>query len=158
MADAPVVQSSPPQISRKIKSMNSTRDACTAQPLGGHGHTAPRDGDLDSTLQHSHTSKICMASLRPWDVSKEHILLSEINAVTATMRRNSRWASRANRRYTREDVLADTIGLRRTGHSSSASLGKVERQEFDLLAGFEDLRRVVREAQGTSPTPPATVL
>jgi hypothetical protein len=85
---------------------------------------------------------------RPWDVSKQHILLSEINAVTASMRRNSRWASRSNRKFPRDDAVSDSIGLRRPGHSASSSFTNVERQEYDLLAGFENLRQIVRETPG----------
>ena len=82
------------------------------------------------------------------DVSLEHIIHSETMAVMAAMRRNSRWATRTVRRTVHDDMLADTMGLRRTGQSVSNSHKRLERQESDLLGGFEDLNRIIRDTEG----------
>lgn len=81
-------------------------------------------------------------------ISMEHIIHSEILAVTSAMRRNYRWASRAARHLPRDDALADTMGLRRSGYSNSTSDRKLEKQESDLWASFEILKRKVRDTEG----------
>ncbi|KAI6116902.1 hypothetical protein EDD16DRAFT_1693169 [Pisolithus croceorrhizus] len=68
-------------------------------------------------------------------IEKKHVLLSEILAVTSTMRKNSRWAAAAHTLIARDSALAKDLGLRR------GSLA----QEADLMGGFQELKRAIRD-------------
>ena len=81
-------------------------------------------------------------------VSLEHVVLSEIFAVTAAMRKNSRWASRSVWRSARDDALASSMGLRRAGTQSSSSVNLTERKEADLMLAFQDLKKDIYETSG----------
>lgn len=80
-------------------------------------------------------------------IAQEHVLLSEILAVTSVMRKNSRWASAAHTLHARDSALARDLGLRRAipGDNNQRSS-----PEADLMAGFQDLKRTVRGAEGWS--------
>lgn len=80
-------------------------------------------------------------------VSPKHIIYSEALAVTAVMRKNARWASSSQTYNTRDSVLASSLGLRRTGpvRLNSEQRGN---SEDDLMLGFEELKRELRNVQG----------
>lgn len=64
------------------------------------------------------------------------------------MRKNSRWASSAQTPlYARDDALAASLGLRRVAGSSD-TLNNGARHEVQLMAGFLELKREVRESNG----------
>jgi brefeldin A-resistance guanine nucleotide exchange factor 1 len=81
-------------------------------------------------------------------IAMEHIVHSEILAVTSAMRRNYRWASFVGKRPAGDDALANTMGLRRTGNFKAPGEHKRERQEAELWASFEALKRKVRDCEG----------
>jgi golgi-specific brefeldin A-resistance guanine nucleotide exchange factor 1 len=81
-------------------------------------------------------------------IAIEHIIHSEILAVTSAMRRNYRWASFAGKRPVRDDALANTLGLRRTLNYKITNENKRERQEAELWASLESLKRKVRDTNG----------
>lgn len=81
-------------------------------------------------------------------IGHKHVLLSEILAVTSTMRKNSRWAAAAHSLVGRDSALAKDLGLRR----GSAAIG-IQRpgrlsQEADLMGGFQELKRTIRDVEG----------
>lgn len=80
-------------------------------------------------------------------VSPKHIIYSEALAVTAVMRKNARWASSSQTYNTRDSVLASSLGLRKSSsvRSSSEQRGS---SEDDLMLGFEELKRELRNVQG----------
>lgn len=90
-----------------------------------------------------------MASRSVCGVSMKHILLSEILAVTTVMRKNSRWASSAHSFTTRDSALASSLGLRRTRQTSNVYPEERASTEQDLMIGFQDLRRLVKDVEGT---------
>ncbi|KIM57067.1 hypothetical protein SCLCIDRAFT_1219736 [Scleroderma citrinum Foug A] len=80
-------------------------------------------------------------------IGHKHVLLSEILAVTSTMRKNSRWAAAAHSLVGRDSALAKDLGLRR----GSAAIG-IQRpgrlsQEADLMGGFQELKRTIRDVE-----------
>lgn len=79
-------------------------------------------------------------------VSPRHLLEYEILSVTSSMRKNSRWASSARLRSARDTSLASSMGLRRVNVSDSVGKGH-EREDVDLMVGFEELKREVRDAE-----------
>ncbi|KZS99157.1 Sec7-domain-containing protein [Sistotremastrum niveocremeum HHB9708] len=79
-------------------------------------------------------------------VSLDHVVHSEILAVTSAMRKNSRWASRSVWRSARDDALASSMGLRRVGSQSSLAVNTTEKRETELMCAFQDLRRDIRDA------------
>jgi brefeldin A-resistance guanine nucleotide exchange factor 1 len=84
-------------------------------------------------------------------VSARHVLLSEISAVTSTMRKNSRWATSNTAFSDRDSALAESFGLRVSGPSSSVhGLRRVSR-ERELMAGFNALKRTVNDVNGVFP-------
>ena len=80
-------------------------------------------------------------------VLPKHLIEHEILSVTSSMRKNSRWASSARLRSARDTALASRMGLRRTNVSDSTGKGH-EREDVDLMAGFEQLKRDVRDVEG----------
>jgi brefeldin A-resistance guanine nucleotide exchange factor 1 len=82
-------------------------------------------------------------------VSHRHVLFSEILSVTSAMRKNSRWASSTHFLNPRDSALGSNLGLRISSPSySSQSAGRVS-QEADLMAGFQEIKRAVRDVEGT---------
>lgn len=76
-------------------------------------------------------------------VSKKHVLLSEILAVTSVMRKNSRWASGAHTLTARDSALARDLGLRRSTPSTDIQKNGRLSQEADLMGGFQQLKRTI---------------
>ena len=78
-------------------------------------------------------------------VSKRHVICSEILSVTSVMRKNSRWSSGAQThlQVTKDDNLAASLGLRRSGSNADSSNG-VARREVQLMLGFLELDREVK--------------
>ena len=82
----------------------------------------------------------------PLTVSKKRVICAEILAVITRMRRNSRWAG--SQAYSvRDNALATSLGLRRSEFAVDAQRNGVKR-EVDLMTGFLDLERDVRDAEG----------
>jgi golgi-specific brefeldin A-resistance guanine nucleotide exchange factor 1 len=65
------------------------------------------------------------------------------------MRKNSRWASTTHFMNQRDSALGSNMGLRISSPSSGA-LQPVERgtRALDLMAGFQDLKRMIRDIDG----------
>lgn len=82
------------------------------------------------------------------EVSLKHILLSEILSVTSVMRKNSRWASSLHTFSARDSALASSLGLRRGRQDSSHFMAERGSTEQDLMGGFQELRRLVKEVDG----------
>jgi brefeldin A-resistance guanine nucleotide exchange factor 1 len=86
-----------------------------------------------------------MASSRR-TVSQKHVLYSEILSVTSAMRKNSRWASATHFVNTKDSsALGSNLGLRVSNSSQGAR--RISR-EADLMLGFEELKRAVRDIEG----------
>jgi brefeldin A-resistance guanine nucleotide exchange factor 1 len=81
-------------------------------------------------------------------VSKKHVLLSEILAVTSVMRKNSRWASGAHTLTARDSALARDLGLRRSTPSTDIQKNGRLSQEADLMGGFQQLKRTIWDVDG----------
>ncbi|KAF8577240.1 Sec7-domain-containing protein [Ramaria rubella] len=90
-------------------------------------------------------------------VSPKHLIEHEILSVTSSMRKNSRWASPARLRSARDTALASSMGLRRANISDSTGKGH-EREDVDLMAGFEELKREVRDAENVTKFPLTVLL
>ena len=118
------------------------------QELIVHVHILASTSTLAAVLR-QHTPRMASLSPRiPLSVSKKHIICSEILSVTSAMRKNSRWASSAQTPlYARDDALAASLGLRRVAGSSD-TLNNGARHEVQLMAGFLELKREVRESNG----------
>lgn len=84
-------------------------------------------------------------------VPSSHLVFHEIIAVTTAMRRNSRWAS-IQPGLSRGTGLASSMGLRApaAGAESSNQAGQ-NKHEAALMLGFDDLKRVVQDNEGTLP-------
>ena len=82
------------------------------------------------------------------EVSLKHVLLSEILSVTSAMRKNSRWASSLHTFSARDSALASSLGLRRNRQISSQYMSERGSSEQDLMGGFQELRRLVKEVDG----------
>ena len=98
------------------------------------------------------TDKMATTSRVPIAVSRKHLVYSEILRVTSTMRKNSRWASSTQWYTARDSALASSLGLRRTG-SSIGQENEGEKREADLMIGFLELKREVREIPSERTTP-----
>lgn len=79
-------------------------------------------------------------------VSPKHLIENEILSVTSSMRKNSRWASSARLRSARDTALASSMGLRRANVSDAIGHGH-DREDVDLMAGFEELKRKIRDVE-----------
>ncbi|KAF8522156.1 hypothetical protein BU17DRAFT_45284 [Hysterangium stoloniferum] len=77
-------------------------------------------------------------------VSPKHLVEHEILSVISAMRKNSRWAS-SRLRSARDTALASNMGLRRT-NVSDTGIGR-NREDVDLMSGFEELKREMRDAE-----------
>ncbi|KAF8894409.1 Sec7-like domain is implicated in guanine nucleotide exchange function [Infundibulicybe gibba] len=83
-------------------------------------------------------------------VSLTHVLYSEILSVTSTMRKNSRWASSTHIMTTKDPAaLGSNLGLRISTPSQKFPAESTNK-EVDLMAGFFDLKRAVRDVQDIS--------
>ncbi|OBZ75659.1 hypothetical protein A0H81_04473 [Grifola frondosa] len=97
----------------------------------------------------------------PWPsnaVSIKHILLSEILSVTSIMRKNSRWATSTHAFTTRDSTLASSLGLRRTIHQPGPNQPEHGSTEQELMTGFQDLKRLVKDLEGIHSLPLTTLL
>lgn len=81
-------------------------------------------------------------------VSVKHVVLSEILAVTSVMRKNSRWALSTRSYSTRDSALASSLGLRRVRQDSSNQSTSRGSTEQELMAGFQDLKRLLKDVEG----------
>ncbi|KAF8184945.1 Sec7-domain-containing protein [Mycena galopus ATCC 62051] len=88
-------------------------------------------------------------------VSQKHVLYSEILSVTSAMRKNSRWASATHFMNARGSALGSNLGLRVSNSSQAAR--RVSR-EADLMLGFEELKRAVRDIEDIMTVPLLTLL
>lgn len=77
--------------------------------------------------------------------SKKHVLNGEILAVTMSMRKNSRWASSTHFVNARDSALASNLGLR---ISSPSYTSQPSARGADLMANFQELKRLVRDMDG----------
>ena len=73
-----------------------------------------------------------------------HLVQAEIMAVTSAMRKNARWSNSSSYLYFRKNALADNMGLRRGSYEKPAT----ENREADLMGGFDELKREIRQNQG----------
>ena len=83
-------------------------------------------------------------------VPATHVVYSEILSVTSAMRKNARWATpTAYYPSHGRASLATSMGLR-TGTQAGATVNTRvhSRREFDLMLGFEDLKRDIRGTSG----------
>lgn len=69
--------------------------------------------------------------------------------MTSAMRKNSRWSSGAQThlQVAKDDNLAASLGLRRTGSNADAPNGAA-RREVQLMLGFLELNREVKDSDG----------
>ncbi|KAL1944754.1 hypothetical protein VTO73DRAFT_3184 [Trametes versicolor] len=93
-----------------------------------------------------------------FSVSAKHILLSEILSVTSVMRKNARWALSTPSVTSRDSTLASSLGLRvnRTAINAYASGRGSTGQE--LMAGFQDLKHLVKDIEDIHSLPLSTLL
>ncbi|KAH9931014.1 Sec7-domain-containing protein [Fomitopsis serialis] len=91
-------------------------------------------------------------------VSTKHVVLSEILAVTSVMRKNSRWALSTRSFTTRESALASSLGLRRVRQDSASQSTKRGGTEQELMAGFQDLKRLLKDVEDVAGLPLSTIL
>ncbi|TFK42763.1 Sec7-like domain is implicated in guanine nucleotide exchange function [Crucibulum laeve] len=82
-------------------------------------------------------------------LSLKNVLYSEILSVTSTMRKNSRWASSTLYMGSVRDptALGSNLGLRISSPSYNTRLSGRGSKEADLMAGFLDLKRSVKEME-----------
>ncbi|EKM55633.1 uncharacterized protein PHACADRAFT_121344 [Phanerochaete carnosa HHB-10118-sp] len=92
-------------------------------------------------------------------VSLKHILSSEILSVTSVMRKNSRWAMSTHPfSSTGDSTLASSLGLRRTRPYQSPFISEHGSSEQELMRGFQDLRRSVKDVEDIRSMPLTTLL
>lgn len=84
----------------------------------------------------------------PETVSHKHVLYSEILTVTSVMRRNSRWATSTHFASPRDAGLGNDLGLRISNTNGNAGASGKAKQEADLIGGFQELKRLVRDVPG----------
>ncbi|KAG9226057.1 hypothetical protein CCMSSC00406_0008719 [Pleurotus cornucopiae] len=98
-----------------------------------------------------------MSDQIPRGVSTKHVLHSEILLVTSAMRRNSRWATTTHfMSPSRDPAVGTNLGLR-ISSPSTPTLLRIDR-EADLMAGFQDLKRIISEAESIDTLPLPTLL
>jgi golgi-specific brefeldin A-resistance guanine nucleotide exchange factor 1 len=83
-------------------------------------------------------------------VSQKHVLYSEILAVTSAMRKNSRWASSTHFVNAHDSGLANDLGLRISSPGNASKASRVTTRESDLMTGFQELKRAIRDVEGKS--------
>ncbi|KAI0811245.1 Sec7-domain-containing protein [Irpex lacteus] len=92
-------------------------------------------------------------------VSLKHILLSEVLSVTSVMRKNSRWAMSTNSYGSFSDsALASSLGLRRTRQYPEPYNSDRGSLEQELMRGFQELRRLVKDVEDIRSLPLTTLL
>ncbi|KIJ34647.1 hypothetical protein M422DRAFT_782793 [Sphaerobolus stellatus SS14] len=84
-------------------------------------------------------------------VSPKHLIEHEILSVTSAMRKNSRWATPNRLLSARDTTLARSMGLRHTGMLDTTRAH--DREDIELMAGFEDLKREIREIDDSKDIP-----
>ncbi|KAJ4501838.1 hypothetical protein C8R41DRAFT_873085 [Lentinula lateritia] len=93
------------------------------------------------------------------NVSQKHILYSEILSVTSAMRKNSRWASSTNFMTSNQtSALGSNLGLRISSPSFNARSNTRGNREAELMAGFQELKRAVRDVGDISSLPLPIIL
>ena len=79
----------------------------------------------------------------------KHVLLSEILVVTTVMRKNSRWASSTLVMAVRDTpALGTNMGLRISSPAYHTRLPGRGTREVELMAGFIELKRAVKDMEG----------
>lgn len=82
-------------------------------------------------------------------VPSTHLVYSEILSVTSAMRKNSRWATpAAYYPVSTRTSFASSLGLRAGLDVEATTAKPVGRRDFDLMVGFEELKRNVRASNG----------
>ena len=82
----------------------------------------------------------------------KHVLLSEILSVTSTMRKNSRWASSTPIMFVRDaPALGTNMGLRISSPAYQTRRSGRGSKEAELIAGFIELKRSVKDMKGWAP-------
>ncbi|KAI5835636.1 Sec7-domain-containing protein [Schizophyllum commune Tattone D] len=99
-----------------------------------------------------------LTSFPPSAVPYKHVLLSEILSVTSVMRKNSRWATSIHFFNARDTSLGTTLGLRIASPTAAAHSPGTGTREADLMAGFQEVKRAVREVEDISGMPLTTLL
>ncbi|CCM03853.1 uncharacterized protein FIBRA_06002 [Fibroporia radiculosa] len=74
------------------------------------------------------------------------------------MRKNSRWALPTHSFSTRQSALASSMGLRRVQYSSEGNTSHRGNTEQDLMSGFQDLKRLVKDTEDVQSLPLPTIL
>lgn len=80
------------------------------------------------------------------DVSLQQLVYGELMAVTSAMRKNSRWAAYQHMPASRNAPLAATMGIRRAHIPHNGARRTADREEVELIAAFEELKREVKES------------
>ncbi|RDB21501.1 hypothetical protein Hypma_011417 [Hypsizygus marmoreus] len=80
-------------------------------------------------------------------VSHKHVLYSEILSVTSAMRKNSRWASSTHFVSAKDSTLGSNLGLRISTYSRASSTSGRGNREAELMGGFQELKRTVRDIE-----------
>ncbi|KAI0807169.1 Sec7-domain-containing protein [Fomes fomentarius] len=93
-----------------------------------------------------------------FSVSAKHILLSEILSVTSVMRKNSRWALSTPSFTSRDSALASSLGLRVSKSSLNAYASGHGNTEQELMSGFQDLKRLVKDVEDLHSLPLSTLI
>lgn len=79
----------------------------------------------------------------------KHVLLSEILSVTSTMRKNLRWASSTPVMFVRDSpALGTNMGLRISSPARQTRRSGRGSREAELMAGFIELKRGVKDMKG----------
>ncbi|KAI0831147.1 Sec7-domain-containing protein [Trametes gibbosa] len=93
-----------------------------------------------------------------FSVSVKHILLSEVLSVTSVMRKNSRWALSTPSVTSRDSTLATSLGLRVSKAAPNTYASGHGSTEQELMAGFQDLKQLVKEIEDIHSLPLSTLL
>nr|VWO98738.1 PUM-HD domain-containing protein [Ganoderma boninense] len=91
-------------------------------------------------------------------LSPKHVLLSEVLSVTSMMRRNSRWALSTPSYPSRDPALASSLGLRISKIAPNTYHSGRGNTEQELMAGFQDLKRLVKDIEDVHSLPLSTLL
>ncbi|KAF9049397.1 Sec7-domain-containing protein [Hymenopellis radicata] len=91
-------------------------------------------------------------------VSQKHVLYSEILSVTSAMRKNSRWAATTYFMNTRASALGSNMGLRMSTPVHDVENRRSLNKEIDLMAGFQELKRAMRDVEDVSSVPLPSIL
>lgn len=84
-------------------------------------------------------------------VPSTHLVYSEILSVTSAMRRNARWATpAAYYPAATRTSFASSLGLRAGPDVEATANRPAAKRDFDLMVGFEELKRNIRNTNGVS--------